>query len=149
MKKTKVILTIILISIFWTGNLSYGIEDTDNPIEVFAYYDLNIGTIPIGMKKVFESDEQIIKFVIKCKKDRLIRITKINEIGNEFLIIDADWKAGPFTGYEIPFSGLGIYRSEQDIFLLTIKIKSIEVKSYTQSGKYQISPKITVDYADL
>ncbi|MBX3043380.1 MAG: hypothetical protein KIT33_05550 [Candidatus Kapabacteria bacterium] len=149
MKSFKNILVLIVLTYLSTGYVSFSNDEKDDSIEIYTILDLNIGLIPIGTKKYFDYEEQIIKFAIKCKKDRLIRITKSSELGNDFLIIDAEWKTGPITGFEFQFEGNGIYKSEQDLFLVTIKIKSVEVKKHTQPGKYEISPNIAVEYADL
>jgi hypothetical protein len=149
MKKIKDILIFIILTYFATGYVSFSFEEDENTIEIYSSLDLNIGDIPVGTKKYFDYEEQVIKFVIKCKKNRLIRISKINEIGNDMVIIDAEWKVGPFTGFESTFADSGVFRSEQDLFLVTIKIKSVEIKKFVPSGKYEISPKIAVEYADL
>ncbi|MCO5251982.1 MAG: hypothetical protein M9949_11270 [Candidatus Kapabacteria bacterium] len=149
MKKIKDILIFIILTYFATGYVSFSFEEEENTIEIYTSLDLNIGDVPVGTKKHFDYEEQVITFVIKCKQNRLIRITKINEIGNDMVIIDAEWKVGPYTGLEFKFDDIGVFRSEQDLFLVKIKIKSVEVKKFALSGKYEISPKIAVEYADL
>lgn len=149
MKKIIYILIIFILTCFNAKYVGFGFDENEHEIEIYVSSDLNIGALPVGTIKTFDFEEQIIKFVIKCKKNRLIKITKLGEAGNDNIIIDAEWKVGPNTGFELPFDRNGIYRTEQDLFVVTVKLKSVEVKRYVQSGSYRISPQITVEYADL
>lgn len=110
--------------------------------------NLNIESIPAGTKRVFADDEQVIKFVIKCQKDRPIRITKLKDTGNQFIKVNTEWKTGPISGFEFPFHESSIYVSEQSTYIVTIKVLSIEVLSNSQSGIYKLDPEIAVEYVD-
>jgi hypothetical protein len=144
----KIFLTMILACLI-NQHVGFAFEDKGkDELSIFTTDNLNIGSIPAGAKRVFVNDEQVIKFVIKCQKDRRIRITKLKDTGNQFVKVNTEWKTGPITGFEFPFHEPGIYVSEQNTFIVTIKVLSIEVLSTSHSGIYKLDPEIAVEYVD-
>jgi hypothetical protein len=101
-----------------------------------------------GTTKQFFYNEQIIKFEIICSYNKKIRITKNTSIENSDVIINADWKAGPYTGFENEFIDNDIYTLDNFKYYVTIKIKSVKILPTAIFKNYNFYPEIRVEYID-
>jgi hypothetical protein len=97
----------------------------------------------IGKKEFI--DDKIIKFEINCDNNRKIRITRLNESENPDIKLNVEWKSGPFTGFETPYTD-GVYTPENGKFYITVRLKSVNVSPMAKKGFYQFSPSILVEY---
>ena len=128
----------------WTFNNS-----GKNEIVINTYVNVNLGEVVKGITKNTFYEEQLIKFEIKCTKNKRIRILKTKEPGNDYIKFETEWKAGQYTGFEEIYNGDGIYLPENEYFYVTMKIKSVLVLSQAPSGSFSFIPEISVEYVDL
>jgi hypothetical protein len=121
----------------------------NNTIEINTDIRIELGDLIRGYVKNVFYEDQIIKFEIKCKNNRQIRITRINDIGNSNIKFKTEWKCGAYSGFEHNFKGDGVYSTENKKFYVTMKIKSVEVLSTALTGKYSFSPTLSVEFVNL
>lgn len=119
-----------------------------NSITINTSGNFALGEVIQGSTKNTFWDEPIVKFEINCERNKKLRIVKqINE-QTSGLEYKTTWKAGPYTGFEEPFTN-GIFTPENKKFFVTVKIESVTASKTIQQGKYHYCPSISVEYCDM
>ena len=124
-------------------------ETDENNISINTYTNIDIEGIVKGTKKNSFMEDQIILFEIRCQQNRSIRITRTKDAGNDYVKFETEWRAGANNGLEELFCGDAVYRCDNNIFFVTMTIKSIEVLNIAPSGEFSFTPEISVEYIDI
>jgi hypothetical protein len=125
-----------------------GEHQHDEDIVITTTGSVDLGEVIKGMTKSNFIEEPIVKFEIKCSSNRKIRIIKFEDVQSRGITYTTEWKEGPYTGFEYPYSN-GVYSTENKKFYITVKVKSITVSSTARAGIHNFSPSIMVELCDL
>lgn len=141
---------IILIFVFlFSLNLFADIgEPGDQQLAINTYVEVNAGNVIKGSSKKEYWDDQVITFEIFSADSKSIKITKVQDAETSDLIVEAQWKAGPYTGFEQDFEN-GTFTPVNEKFYVTVTIKSIKAKISADNGIHTLSPSIMVEQLDL
>jgi uncharacterized protein (DUF608 family) len=144
---TLIICPAIMLILYLSLNAGDG-TSSNQDIVITSSGEINIGQIFLGMSKDLTLYDQYVKFEITCKKDMQIKIIKYEDPNNQGITYSTEWKQGPYTGFEYPYSN-GVYSTKNKKYYVTVKVKSIIVSSDVKPGTHSFSPSISVSMTDL
>ncbi|MFP4369242.1 MAG: hypothetical protein ACLFR2_06665 [Candidatus Kapaibacterium sp.] len=142
----KITQIIIIALILASSALVISADDEQSPyIAVNTSREVDLGTMIKGTHNEFIWDDNTVTFEIYCSENDPIHITSKFITENTDMVIDAEWKAGPVSGFETNFTD-GIYTPMNNHFYVTVKINSVTVNHGSPTGKFNFVPSITVKY---
>lgn len=140
-----ILIFVLIISLCLIANSR---EIEEQQLAINTYVEVNAGNVIKGSIKKEYWDDQVITFEIYSADNKTIKITKINDAGTSDLIVETEWKAGPYTGFEQDFEN-GTYTPVNEKFYVTVTIKSIKAEISAGNGIHTLSPSIIVEQLDL